>query len=190
MEKYLRHPNILDRGKSVLVVIDMQEPFLRAIHERERLTSNVLILIEAAKILNIPILSTTQYAQRMGGFAPDIAAALGADNGEPIDKFSFSCAGSEEFRGQLNSLGRRQILLCGVETHICIAQTALDLGYAGYDVHVAVDAISSRTFDKHKIGMERIRDSGGLPCATESAVYEWLVAAGTPEFKSILALVK
>lgn len=184
------HPNILIRADSALLVVDMQEPFLRAIHDRDRLTANALILIQAAKILGIPVLATVQYAQRMGGVAPEISAALPADSPAPIDKLTFSCVGNSEFRNLLNQVGRKQIVICGVETHICVAQTALDLAQSGYQAHVAADAVSSRTFDKHKLGMERIRDSGVLPCAAESAVYEWLVAAGTPEFKSILALVK
>ena len=86
--------------------------------------------------------------------------------------------------------GRQQILLCGVETHICVSQTALDLVHLGYQVHIAADAVSARSLEKHKLGMERMRDSAVLPCAAEAAVYELLREAGTPEFKSILQLVR
>ena len=108
----------------------------------------------------------------------------------PFDKMSFSCAGSPEFMNHLRSVGRTQILICGLETHICVTQTVLDLAAHGYQVHVAADAVSSRSVDKHKLGMERIRDNAVLPCAAEGAVYELLSAAGTPQFKAILALVK
>jgi nicotinamidase-related amidase len=185
-----RHPYILRRETALLVVVDMQEPFLRVIHDRERLTANVLLLIEASKILGVPILSSVQYAQRLGGFAPEILSALPADAPPPADKLSFSCAGSPEFLALLQETGRRQILLCGVETHICVAQTALDLAQLGFQVHVAADAVSSRTLEKHKLGMERIRDSAVLPCAAEGAVYELLREAGTPAFKAILSLVR
>lgn len=168
----------------------MQEPFLNVIHERTRLTENVRLLAQTAAILNIPVVSTVQYAERMGGLVPEISEVLPSSTRWPLDKLCFSCARSEEFAAFLTTTGRRQILLCGVETHICISQTALDLVHLGYQVHVAADAVSSRTQEKHKLGMERLRDSGVLPCAAEAAVYELLGEAGIPEFKSILKLVK
>lgn len=184
-----RHPDLLRREDTVLAVVDMQEPFLGAIHERDRLTENVLLLIRAARILGVPTLATVQYAARMGPLVPTVAEALGPDV-EPEDKLCFSCAGSEAFLQALGAAGRRQVLLCGVETHICVAQTALDLLHAGYAVHVAADAVSARSLERHKLGMERLRDAGVKPCAAEAAVYEWLREAGTPEFKEILKLVR
>jgi nicotinamidase-related amidase len=191
MPAFERHPHILDRSQTVLVVIDMQEPFLNVMHERERLTANVRLLVETAVRLHIPILTTTQYAERMGQVVNEIAQPLkDFSAGKPIDKMCFSCAGADGFLEGLASLGRRQVLLCGVETHICVSQTALDLTQQGYQVHAAADAVSSRTLEKHKLGMERMRDSGVLPCAAEAAVYELLREAGTPEFKAILPLIK
>ena len=183
-----RHPTLLDRETAALVVVDMQEPFLQAIHGREALTANVSLLVHAARILQIPILATVQYVQRMGGVVPAIADALPAGY-FPLDKMCFSCAGSADFTRALQETGRKQVVLCGVETHICVSQTAHDLQNAGYQVHVAADAVSSRTLEKHKLGMERIRDAGVKPCAAEAAVYEWLREAGSPEFKEILRLV-
>jgi nicotinamidase-related amidase len=185
-----RHPALLRRSDALLVVVDMQESFLRVISERERLTANVLLLIQAAGVLGVPVLATTQYASRLGGLSPDVLSALPPESQPPVDKMSFSCAGSSGFMARLQTSGRSQIILCGLETHICVAQTALDLAAQGYQVHVAADAVSSRSVEKHKLGMERIRDNGILPCAAEGAVYEMLREAGTPEFKSILALVK
>lgn len=184
-----RHPDLLDREASLLIVVDMQEPFLGAVEGRERLTQNVLLLCRAARILGVPTLATVQYAARMGGLVPEVAEALG-EGVEALDKLCFSCGGSEPFARMLAASGRRQVLLCGVETHICVSQTAHDLLHAGYQVHVAADAVSSRTMERHKLGMERIRDGGIKPCAAEAAVYEWLRAAGTPEFKEILTLVR
>ena len=174
----------------MLVVIDMQEPFLNVMHERERLTANVRLLIQSAAILGIPIIATTQYAERMGGIVPEIAALLPDTALPAIDKLCFSCAGSAAFQAALAAANKSQILICGVETHICVSQTALDLTRQGYQVHVAADAVSSRTLEKHKLGMERLRDSRVLPCAAEAAVYELLREAGTPEFKAVLSLVK
>ena len=186
----IRHPHILHRDTSLLVVVDMQEPFLAAIHERERLTTNVRLLVQAASILGVPAITTLQYAERMGGLVGEISEVMPETAGSALDKLSFSCVGSEAFTAQVAGSGRRQILLCGVETHICISQTALDLMQLGYQVHVAADAVSSRSLEKHKLGMERMRDSGVLPCAAEAAIYEWLAAAGSPEFKSVLKLVR
>ena len=189
--EYVRHPNILRREQLALVVIDMQEPFLNVMHERERLIVHVRLLVETAVLLGIPIVPTTQYAERMGGVAVEITQSYrDLAVGKAVDKMCFSCAGADGFLEGLASLSRRQVLLCGVETHICVSQTALDLTQQGYQVHVAADAVSSRTLEKHKLGMERMRDSGVLPCAAEAAVYELLREAGTPEFKAILPLIK
>ena len=185
-----RHPNLLDHTTTLLVIVDMQEPFLNVIHERVRLTENVRLLAQTAAILNIPVVCTVQYAERMGGLVPEISEVLPSSALMPLDKLCFSCARSDEFAASLTATGRQQILLCGVETHICVSQTALDLVHLGFQVHVAADAVSSRTQEKHKLGMERLRDSGVLPCAAEAAVYELLGEAGTPEFKSIHKLVK
>ncbi len=185
-----RHPHLLRRTDAVLAVVDMQETFLQVIHDRERLSANVMLLIEAANILGVPILTSVQYARRLGPLAGDIAAALPTGGPLPVDKLSFSCAGSSEFMGLLRGTGRSQVVLCGLETHICVAQTALDLAMQGFQVHVAADAVSARSLEKHKLGMERIRDSAVLPCAAEGAVYELLGAAGTPEFKAVLSLVR
>ena len=185
-----RHPHILRREGTLLVVVDMQEPFLRGIHDRERLVGNVRLLAEAAAIMQVPVIPTVQYAARMGGVVPEITQALPGNACVPIDKMCFSCAGTSEFLNAVASSGRRQVLLCGVETHICVSQTALDLVSQGYQVHVAADAVSARSLEKHKLGMERMRDSAVLPCAAEAAVYELMREAGTPEFKAVLALVK
>ncbi len=184
-----RHPNILRREDTVLAVLDMQEPFLNVMHDRARLTANVRLLVQSAGVMQVSTVLTTQNAARLGGVAAEIADVCpkGAAPA-PLDKMAFSCAGADGF---LESLGeRRQVLLCGLETHICVSQTALDLVHLGYQVHVAADAVSARTMEKHKLGMERMRDSGVLPCAAEAAVYEWLREAGTPAFKAILPLVK
>ena len=186
----IRHSHILRPETTLLVVVDMQEPFLRVMHGREALTAHVRLLVQAASILNVPVLATTQYAARMGGITPEVAEVLPAGTPDPLDKMTFSCAGSPLFLQASADTGRSQILLCGVETHICVAQTALDLMAAGRQVHVAADAVSARTLEKHKLGMERIRDSSVLPCAAEAAVYELLTEAGSPAFKQILALVK
>lgn len=185
----LRHPHILRPDAALLVVVDMQEPFLRVMHNREGLTANVRLLMQSAALFGVPLIITTQNAARLGGIAPEIADALPPD-AAPMDKMTFSCTGSDAFLAFVAQSKRRQIVLCGVETHICVAQTALDLVNLGYQVHVAADAVSARTLEKHKLGIERLRDSRVLPCAAEAAVYEMLGTADTPVFKPILSLVK
>jgi nicotinamidase-related amidase len=187
--QYTRHPLLLSRDQSVLVVVDMQEPFLNVMHGRDNLVQNVALLCRAARILNVPILATTQNVARLGDTVPTIVEAFGLET-PVIDKMCFSCAASESFCHSLATFERRQVLVCGVETHICISQTVADLSEMGFQVAVAPDAVSARTLERHKLGMERIRDLGILPVAAEAAVYEWLQAAGTPEFKAILPLVK
>ena len=193
-----RHPTLLDRSTSVLLVVDMQDPFLQVMSAREPLLANALLLCKTAAILGVPVLMTTQNAARMGtvtapilhGVVPPNWVKLPAPTVPVVDKMSFSCAGSELFERTLKNIGRKQVVICGVETHICVSQTAHDLRYAGYQVHVVADAVSSRTMEKHKLGMERIRDAEILPCTAEAVVYEWLREAGTPEFREILPLVK
>lgn len=184
-----RSPYLLGRDTCALVVIDLQETLLNAIHNRESLVGNTQLLCDTARLVNVPTLATTQYAARLGTVAPFVAETVGP-NTPVVDKLCFSCAGSPLFLEQLAQTGRKQVLLCGMETHICVSQTAHDLLHLGYQVHVAADAVSSRTLEKHKLGMERIRDAGAKPCAAEAAVYEWLREAGTPEFKEVLKRVR
>ncbi|HEY3328983.1 MAG TPA: isochorismatase family protein [Capsulimonadaceae bacterium] len=185
-----RHPYLLDRTNTVLVAVDLQEPFLRTIHERERVISQSRLLIKAAQALGVPVITTLQYAARMGGLVPEIAELFADTAEQSFDKLVFSCCGSDEFTNAVAASGRKQVLLCGVETHICVNQTALDLLHRGYQVHVAPDAVSSRTLERHKLGMEKMRDAGVVPCASEGAVFELLYAASEPEFKAIHAIVK
>lgn len=181
---------LLHCESTLLVVVDMQEKLLSVMHNPAALTANVLLLVRSAAVLGVPVLATTQNAARLGGLSPQVAAALPPGVPAPLDKLSFSCMADTPFADALTHSGRHQIVLCGLETHICVAQTALDLVQRGWQAHVAADAVSSRTVEKHKLGMERVRDGGALPCAAEAAVYELLGAAGTPAFRQILPLVK
>jgi len=185
-----RHPLLLDRTRALLVVVDMQEPFLRTIFERDRVIGHGRLLTQAALVLNSPVIATLQNAQRMGGLIPEIANLFEAQKPDVFDKMVFSCCGSDDFNKAIAQSGRRQVILCGVETHICVAQTALDLLHLGYQVHVAVDAVSSRTASRHQIGIEKLRMAGAILCSAEQAVFEMLYEASAPEFKAIHALVK
>ena len=189
------HPNLLERDNTVLVVVDVQEPFRKSVFERDRVITNVIKLVEAAKVLGLPVIATLQNRARMGDLIPEVASVLPGSTGEgvlhpPIDKMTFSCCGVEAFRAAVERIERNTVLLCGVETHICVNQTAHDLAALGYRVHVAADAVSSRRESDWQIGLEKMRQSGVIVTSTEAAIFELLKDAAAPEFKAILELVK
>jgi len=184
-----RSESLLSKENSVLVVVDMQESFLAPIHRREEVEQNVAFLMKAANLLGVPILTTVQYSSRMGGVIESLKELL-PDGIEAVDKLCFSCLGQESFARQLQATGRRQVLLVGIETHICMMQTALDLLEASYQVHVPWDATSSRSEHDARFALERMRAEGVHITGVESALYEWLYEAGTEAFKRVLPLVK
>lgn len=179
---------LLRRDQAVLVVVDIQEKLMKAIHESDQVIETSLRLIQAMKNLGAPVIGTLQIPSKLGGFSVPIEDAL---SGLPVfDKSSFSCGGCCEFVEKLELLGKRQVILCGVETHVCVNQTAHDLLDLGYQVHVVADAVSSRTPENKQIGIEKMRDSGSVITSFEAAVFELLQDAALPEFRSILPLVK
>jgi len=180
--------NILDSSDTVLVVVDLQDPLLKTIHEAERVVENSTKLIEAAKVFDIPILVTLQYPERLGDCTAAIDDAL--PEVKRIGKMTFSCAGAPRFTELLHNTNRRTALICGVETHVCINQTAHDLLADGCSVHIVEDAVSSRTSANWKAGIEKMRDSGCVITTTECAIFELTRDASSPEFKKILPLVK
>lgn len=183
-----RHPNLLNRDTSLLLVIDLQTSFVQAIDRWDDCVKSARLLIQAARELGIPIIPTTQNATKLGGIVPEIESALGP--ARSFDKLTFSCAADSFLADAIRGARRQQVVLCGIETHICVSQTALELQALGYQPHVAVDAVSSRSLEKHKLGMERLRDNNVFPAATEAIVYEWLGIAGTPEFRALLPFIK
>ena len=184
----MTHPAILDASNAALLVVDVQDAFLKAIWERARVVENTIRLIEAAKALDVPVLVTVQNAARMGGCTQSVASAL--PQSETLDKMTFSCCGDARFLHALEAVGRKQILICGVESHICVSQTAHDLLSMGFTVHIARDAVSSRTQANWEVGIEKMRGSGCVITSAESAIFELVRDASTPAFKRILPLVK
>ncbi len=180
----------LESGQCALVVIDIQEKLLPPIFEKERLVKNSQLLIRLAGILKIPIIITTQYSKGLGGTVPELASLL--PETQAIDKQMFSCFGSDAFCSALKRLpgNRNTVLLCGMESHICVAQTALAALREGYLVHVASDAVSSRTEWNWKIGLERMRAAGAVLSSTEMVIYELLQSSGAPAFKEMLRYLK
>jgi nicotinamidase-related amidase len=180
----------LESDQCALVVVDIQEKLLPPIFQKEQLVRNSKLLIRAAKVLKIPAIVSTQYAKGLGQTVPEIASLL--PEVQPIDKDRFSCFGSDVFCTLLKRLpGKRNtLLLCGMESHICVMQTALAALREGYIVHVASDAVSSRTEWNWKIGLERVRDAGAVISSTEMMIYEVMRSSASPAFKEMLPFLK
>ena len=180
----------LEAEQCALVVIDIQEKLLPPIFQKEQMVRNAQLLIRAAGILKIPALVSTQYAKGLGGTVPAVASLLAGT--EAIDKTLFSCFGSDAFCGAIKRLpGKRNtLLLCGMESHICVTQTALGALREGYLVHVASDAVSSRTEWNWKIGLERMRSAGAVISSTEMMIYELMRSSSSAAFKELLPHLK
>jgi nicotinamidase-related amidase len=183
-----RRPLVADQ--CALIVVDMQEKLLPPIWEKERLVRNAQLLIRTAGILKIPALVTTQYAKGLGTTVPEIASLL--PESSAIDKTMFSCFGSEAFCSALKRLPghRTTVLLCGMETHICVMQTALAALRDGYLVHVASDAVGSRTEANWRVGLDRMQAAGAILSSTEMMIYELLRASNAPAFRELLPYLK
>ena len=174
----------LDRERTALVVVDVQEAFRPAVLDFERVAFDAAKLVQGAQILGLPIVVTEQYPKGLGATVPEVAEHL--DGIEPLEKVRFSAAAADGF----DLKGRDQVLVCGIESHVCVSQTAHDLLDRGLEVHVARDAVSSRTEENRELGLHKMEGSGAVLTSVETALFELLGAAGTPEFKEIQALVK
>ncbi len=180
----------LEAEHCALVVVDIQEKLLPPIFEKERMVKNSQLLIRLARILKIPTLATTQYVKGLGPIIPEIASLL--DGVQPINKLEFGCFNNSEFCSAVKELprGRNTLLVCGMESHICVTQTVIGALNQGYIVHIAADAISSRTEQNWKIGLKRMRQAGAVISSTEMALYELMRASGTATFKEMLQYLK
>ncbi len=174
----------------VLLVIDIQEKLLPPIFNKEALVRNSQLLIHTAQILDIPVVVTTQYARGLGDTVQEIASLL--PSVAPIDKVEFSCFGKDTFCSSIKALpGKRAtMLLCGMEAHICVAQSALSALELGYLVHVASDAVGSRHEWNWQVGLERMQNAGAIISSTEMMIYELLRKSGTAQFKELLRYIK
>lgn len=180
----------LEADQCALIVIDIQEKLLPPIWRSDSLVSNSQLLIRLASILKIPTLVSTQYAKGLGQTVPEVASLL--PNVSPIDKTMFSCFGSDVFCSMLKRLpGQRStVLLCGMEAHICVMQTALAALRDGLIVHVASDAVSSRSEWNWQVGLDRMRSAGAVISSTEMIIYELLRSSGSAEFREMLPYLK
>ncbi len=183
-----RHTNIFQKENSVLLVIDIQEKLLPVIYESERVVANTIKLVNGFKILDVPVFYTEQYPKGLGPTAPAIKETLG--DSEPITKMSFSCAGAGDLFELLQKKNIETVLLCGIESHVCVMQTALDLLANDFKVKVAADAVSSRRKFDYEVALSRIAYNGAEVTLTESVLFEMLNVCGTDQFKAISKIVK
>ena len=185
----MSHPRLLDRAHSALLVIDVQEGYRGHTVEHERMVRRVRTLVEAAKVMDVPVLATEQYPKGLGRTQPEVAE--GFPPGTPvIEKMSMSCCGQPRFVAALDALARSQIVVCGIEAQACVNQTVHELLARGYQVHVPYDAISARFETDYRIGWEKIVGSGAVPATVEMVCLEWVRTAEAPQFKAIHKLIK
>ncbi len=181
---------LLNPNDVVLVAIDLQTKLLPVIFQADRVIKNTALLLQTSQILSVPAIITTQYANGLGPVVPEID--LAAAGVAPLDKISFGCFGDEKFVERLKEISpeRKTLLVAGVESHVCVAQTVLAALDAGYEVQVAEDATSSRTPENRQVGINRMGRAGAVISSTEMMIYELLGKSGTTEFKAILPLLK
>ena len=179
---------MLDKNNAVLLIIDIQERLAVVMDHKDQVVRNTLHLVELAKMQDLPVVVTEQYPRGLGRTLPEITAALPAYL--PIEKITFNCCGEGSFNEQIRRLGRKKIILAGMETHICVLQTALGLLAEGYQPHLVTDAVCSRTTHNWSTGIGLMRDAGAVITCTETALFQLLGTAGTPEFKAISQRIK
>ncbi len=183
------HPNILDKEKTVLVVVDMQESFRPSIDEFEQIASRISMAIRGFQILNLPVIVTEQHPKGLGRTVEEILFSLPPEF-EFIEKTAFSSCGAQAFLDKIEQLGARQILLCGIEAHICVNQTAHDLLSRNFEVHLLQDCVSSRYKNDKRAALRKMRMSGVVPSSMEMSLFELMRDSKHEQFKEIQNLIK
>jgi nicotinamidase-related amidase len=179
---------MLSTDNTALIIIDVQEKLYRVMHNREALAANLQKMIKCAQVLEIPLLVTEQNPNALGPTIPELKNLM--PHIQPISKLSFSCCGEQKFLNKLSALNCKQLLLVGIEAHICVYQTALELLEKGHEVQVLADCVSSRTEENKKLGLEKIKEAGGSATSVEIALFELLRIAEGGTFKEISKIVK
>lgn len=185
MTTYARSSELMNHQDTVLVVVDMQEKLLPAVQNARRVQWNVRRLLDAATVFEIPVMATEQYPRGLGTTPAELRDRLG----EVVEKLTFSSMPAEAFRAELHRIGPRNVVLAGIETHVCVQQTALDLIAEGYRVFLPADAVSSRYETDYAMALRRMETSGVTLATTESVMFEWCFEAGTEIFRKIRDLV-
>jgi len=179
---------MLKIDNAVVVLVDIQGKLATLMHDRDNFFENLTKLVRGAKTIGLPIIWNEQLPDKLGPTIPDVKSLL-ADN-EPLPKNTFSCCGNPEFSSRLKSLKRKQVLLAGMESHVCVYQTGLDLLKSGYEVSIVADAISSRSAENKQLGIDAMRDAGALLTSVEMALFEMLIVAEGDIFREVVKIVK
>lgn len=180
----------LEPHRSALLVIDVQQKLLPFIHEGEHILQEIMRLVRGCALFEVPVLASEQYPAGIGHTDALLAACLREAGAATLEKMTFSCWQDEQQRRRLCDLDRAQIILCGIEAHVCVQQTALDLLSAGYEVVVCADAAGSRSPRSCAVALDRLRHEGAVVSTVESVLFELCGRCGTPRFKAMLALIK
>jgi nicotinamidase-related amidase len=183
-----RHETILEKKTTGLLIIDIQQRINAVMKYRTRVVDNVVKLIKGFQVLNVPIFITEQYRKGLGPTEKLILENLNQPN--IVEKNHFSCCAAMPLMDQLRHKNIQQIVICGIETHVCVMQTSLDLLAEGFQVHLVLDAVSSRKKLDHEMAIDRLVQAGIIPTTIESVLFELMVQAGTPEFKQISQMIK
>ena len=179
----------MENESTALVVIDVQEKLVPAMQDAEVLVAQICRLLRGAAVLDLPVLATEHVPEKLGPTVPAVAEAWPGDCA-PMRKQTFSCCADAAFMEQLAGLGRRTVLLCGIESHVCVALTAMDLLAAGYEVQVVSDAVSSRLASNSELGLRRIERAGGIRTGVEMALFELQREAAGGRFRSLLRVLR
>jgi nicotinamidase-related amidase len=185
-QPYARSPELMTPQDTVLVVVDVQVKLMPLIAGGGRIIWNLRRLLDGAEAVGLNVLATEQYPQGLGATVPELAERLG----EIPSKTAFSCAGCEPFAARLQQADASKVMVAGIEAHVCVQQTVLDLLAGGYRVYVPVDAVGSRYAIDYETGLKRMESAGATLTTTEAALFEWCQVSGTPVFKKISALVR
>jgi nicotinamidase-related amidase len=185
----MQHPNKLILTQSALTVIDMQEAFRTKIPDFTEVAGRIATMVKAAKLLQLPIIVTEQYPKGLGHTATEILEALPAST-EVIEKTTFSSCGARAFQSQLERGAKKQVIVCGIETHICVNQTVHDLLASGFQVHLLADCVTSRDQSNKAVAIRKMELSGAIPASVEMALFEMMQDAKHEQFKAIQELIK
>ena len=185
----MSHPNILQKETTALVIVEFQEAFRDMIPDFDEIGTSISKIVRGFQILDLPIIVTEQYPKGLGHTAKEVLETLSNDF-TCIEKTAFSSCGASEFIEKLKELNIAQVLLCGLETHICVNQTTHDLLDGGFDVHILEDSVGSRSAANKQIGLNKMSISGALPSCVEMALFELMKDSKHQHFKEIQELIK
>jgi nicotinamidase-related amidase len=185
----MQHENTLDAATTALVIIDVQEAFRSSIPDFAEIAVRIALMSHASQLLNVPVVVTEQYPKGLGRTADEIRAVLPAAL-EPFEKTAFSSCGAQAFIAELERVGARHVVVCGLEAHVCVNQTTHDLLARGYRVHLLTECITSRAAHNRETGLMKMRQSGALPSSIEMALFELMRDAGHEQFKAVQKLIK